>query len=182
MKSRRKFIGQSSMGLLSLFTFPVHALSNATSDFGGLVVNDAEGEKIRIRDGTAIVRIKIAKAQGSQSICFLSESVRPGDGAPVHKHMNEDEFLFFHKGSGIVTLGEKQYEVSEGAVILIPKGVWHGWQNISNGNTEVRFGYSPSGFEGYFREVGSPFDQPFIPKTMEERRAIAKRWGMIYKD
>ena len=71
MKTRRKFIEQSSIGLFSLFTFPIQALSNATSDFDGLVVNDAEGEKIRIRDGTAIVKIKIAKAQGSQSICFF---------------------------------------------------------------------------------------------------------------
>ena len=45
----------------------------------------------------------------------------------------------------------------------------------------MRFGYTPSGFEGFFREVGTPVGQPFIQKTMEERRAIAKKWGMIYK-
>ena len=39
------------------------------------------------------------------------------------------------------------------------------------------FGYSPSGFEGFFREVGTPVGQPFIQKTMEQRRAIAKKWG-----
>ena len=181
MKSRRKFIRQGSIGFLSLFTFPMTAFSNDTSDFEGLVVNDKEGEVLRLRDGTAIVRIKVSKAQGAQSISFLSESFKPGDAAPVHKHMNEDEFLYVHKGSGLFTLGEKQYKVSEGSVAFIPKGVWHGTQNTGSENIEVRFGYSPAGFEGFFREVGTPFGQPFVQKTMEERRAIAKKWGMIYK-
>ena len=87
MKSRRKFIGQGSIGFLSLFTFPLTAFSNDTSDFEGLVVNDEEGEVLRLRDGTAIVRIKVSKAQGAQSISFLSESFRPGDASPVHKHV-----------------------------------------------------------------------------------------------
>jgi quercetin dioxygenase-like cupin family protein len=181
MDSRRKFIEQSSIGFLSLFTFPLPAFSNDTSDFEGLVVNDNEGEVIRLRDGTAIVKIKISKAQGAQSISFISESFRPGDAAPVHKHLNEDEFLYVQKGSGLFTLGEKQYEIKEGAVAFIPKGVWHGTQNTGSENIEVRFGYSPSGFEGCFREIGTPIGQPFVQRSMEERRAIAKKWGMIYK-
>ena len=45
----------------------------------------------------------------------------------------------------------------------------------------MRMAFTPSGFENYFREVGQPVGQPFVQKTMEERRAIAKKWGMIYK-
>jgi len=45
----------------------------------------------------------------------------------------------------------------------------------------MRFAFTPAGFEGFFREVGTPVGQPFVPKTMEQRRAIAKKWGMIYK-
>lgn len=93
--------------------------------------------------------------------------------------MNEDKFLFVHKASATFTIDEIKYKVCLGAVVLIPKGVWHGWQNNSNENVEVRFGYSPSGFESYLREVGKPYDGQFIPKTEEERRAIAKRWGTI---
>jgi hypothetical protein len=46
----------------------------------------------------------------------------------------------------------------------------------------MRFGYSPSGFEGFFKEVGTPVGQPFLEKTTGERRTIANKWGMIYKD
>lgn len=105
----------------------------------------------------------------------------PGDALPVHKHSNEDELVFLHKGSGLYTLGEKQYPISEGAAIFIPKGVWHGLQNTGTENIEMRFAFSPAGFEGFFREVGTPVGQPFVQKSMEERRAIAKKWGMTYK-
>ena len=181
MTSRRQFLQQGSLGFLSSLILPFPALAKDTSDFTGLVISEDEGEAIQMRDGTAIVKIKIAKIQGAESISFLSESFKPGDALPVHKHLNEDEFIFLHKGSGLFTLGDKQYQIKEGAVALVPKGVWHGLQNNGSENIEMRFGYSPSGFEGFFREVGTIVGQPFIQKTMNERRAIAKRWGMIYK-
>jgi len=181
MNSRRQFLQQGSLGFISSFIIPSMAFAEVDPDFGGLVVNHDEGEAIQMRDGTAIVKIKIAKAQGAESISFLSESFKPGDALPVHKHLNEDELIFIHKGSGLFTLGEKQYQIKEGAVALVPKGVWHGLKNDGTENIEMRFAYTPSGFEGFFREVGTPIGKPFVLKTMEERRAIAKKWGMIYK-
>jgi quercetin dioxygenase-like cupin family protein len=157
------------------------AITKDISDFSGLVVNEEEGETYRMRDGTAILKIKIAKVQGAK-ISFLSESYRPGDFGPVHKHLNEDELIFFHKGSGLFTLADKQYSVNEGSVVIVPKGVWHGWKNTGTGNIDMYFSFNPSGFEGCFREMGTAIGQPFVQKTMEERRAIAKKWGMIYKD
>ena len=181
MNTRRQFIQKTSLGLLSSCIIPSLAFAETQNDFEGLLVNEDEGEIVRMRDGTSIVRIKIAKSQGSDSICFLSESFRPGDFLPVHKHMNEDELIFIHKGSGVFTLNETEYPVNEGAVIIVPRGKWHGLKNTGNINIEMRMAFTPSGFENYFREVGQPVGQPFIQKTMEERRAIAKKWGMIYK-
>ena len=100
----------------------------------------------------------------------------------MHKHLNEDELIFLHKGSGLFTLGDKQYPIKEGSVALVPKGVWHGLQNNGSENIEMRFAYTPSGFEGFFREVGTPVGQPFIKKTIDERKVIAKKWGIVYKD
>ena len=181
MKSRRNFILQSSLGLLSLRTAKIPLLTNESKDFNGAIVNEEEGEAVQMRDGTAIVKIKISKADGANSISFLSESFRPGDELPVHKHMNEDELIFIHKGTGLFTLGEKKYQVTEGGVILVPKGIWHGLKNNGTQNIEMRMGYTPSGFEGFFREVGTPLGQTFVRKTLEERKAIALKWGMIYK-
>jgi Cupin domain len=107
---------------------------------------------------------------------FLSESFLPGDEVPVHKHANEDEPIFIHRGSGLLTLGEKEFRVDEGAVALVPKGTWHGLKNTATDNVEMRFGYMPAGFEGFFREVGTPIGQPFVAKnkrtTQGNRREV----------
>lgn len=181
MASRRQFVEQMGMGLPALLLAPELGPA-ADPDFPGIVVNDQEGEVIRMRDGTAMVRIKIAKTQGATSISFLSESFRPGDRLPVHKHANEDELIFLHKGSGLLTLGEKEHKITAGAVALVPRGQWHGLQNTGTENIEMRFGYTPAGFEGFFREVGTPDGLPFVQRSMEERIAIAKKWGMVYRD
>src|SRR5688572_28218000 len=107
MTSRRQFLQQGSLGFLSSTLLPLFAYAKNNSEFTGLVVNEDEGQSFQMRDGTAIVKIKIAKVQGAESISFLSESFRPGDFLPVHKHLNEDEFIFIHKGSGFFTLGDK---------------------------------------------------------------------------
>ena len=146
-----------------------------------MVVNEDEGETYRMRDGTAIVKIKISKAQGAE-ISFLSESIRPGEIGREHKHLNEDEIIFIHKGSGFFTLDDKKFPVKEGSVVLVPKGVWHSWGNNGTENMDMRISYAPSGFENFFREAGTAIDKPFVQKTMEERRVIAKKWGMVYKD
>jgi hypothetical protein len=52
-------------------------------------VNDLDGEAVLMRDGMSVVRIKIAKSQGAESICFLSESFRPGDALPVQKPVKQ---------------------------------------------------------------------------------------------
>jgi quercetin dioxygenase-like cupin family protein len=180
MNARRKFFEQGSLGLLSLI-LPLPALSNDLPGFEGLVVDEQEGETYMLRNGTTMLRIKISKTQGSESICFLSESILPGEAIPVHKHLNEDELIFLHKGSGLFTLDEKQYSVAAGSVAVVPKGVWHGLQNTGPENIEMRFAYTPSGFEGFFREVGTPAGQPFVKRSQEEKRVIAKKWGMIHK-
>jgi mannose-6-phosphate isomerase-like protein (cupin superfamily) len=182
MNSRKQFLEKSGLGFLSVLLFPLPVFSNDTPGFEGLVVNEQEGETLMLRNGTTVLRIKIAKTHGSNTMCFLSESILPGEAIPVHKHLNEDELIFIHKGSGIFTLGEKQYAVSEGAVAIVPKGVWHGLQNTGSENIEMRFAYTPSGFEGFFREVGTPAGQPFVKRTKEEKRAIAIKWGMIHKE
>jgi hypothetical protein len=68
------------------------------------------------------------------------------------------------------------------AVALVPKGTWHGLKNTGAENIEMHFGYTPAGFEGFFREVGTAIDQPFVAKTKDQRKAIAGKWGMIYKN
>ena len=181
MNSRRQFLQQGSLGLLPL-VLPLSVFSKQTSDFEGIVVNEEEGEAFRLRDGRAVVKIKISKRQGPASMSLLTSTVATNDAIPIHKHLHEDEIFFIRQGTGLFTLGKKEHTVHAGSLIFIPKGVWHGLKNTGAEEIATVFGYSPAGFEDFFKEVGSPADKPFVEKSMDERKAIAKRWGMVYKN
>ena len=98
MSGRKQFIGQLGLSTIGLL-FGNELLADTTNDREGLVMNANEGETIMLREGTSIVKIKIAKNHGYQSMSFLASSLPPGDVIPVHKHLNEDEIIFIHKGS-----------------------------------------------------------------------------------
>jgi hypothetical protein len=58
------------------------------------------------------------------------------------------------------------------------------WLKKKTGTEEITtvFGYSPAGFEDFFKELGTAVDRPFVEKSTDGRKAIAKKWGMVYKD
>ena len=188
MSTRKQFIHQGGFGLFSFLLAPDTINSNLNDgEFKGIVVSEEEGEILQwpdrvTGDGTARVVIKISKLNDTDTISFITETFVPGDGIKVHKHANEAELIFVHKGTGIFTLGEQEYKVKPGTVALVPKGVWHGLRNTGTENIDMRFGYIPSGFEGYFREVGTPLGKPFVRRSVTEKREIGKKWGIIRKE
>lgn len=49
-------------------------------------------------------------------------------GGGVH---GDDEIYYVVKGEGILTLGDKKYEVRQGSLVFIPSGVFHVVENKS---------------------------------------------------
>ena len=52
MNSRRQFIQNGTFGILSGLMLPTLVFAETPTDFEGLVVNEDEGEAVRLRDGT----------------------------------------------------------------------------------------------------------------------------------
>lgn len=184
MKSNRKqFLQQGLAGLLGLVAAPQLMASPAQGSPGkGLVVHAGEGETYWIGKRNSPLTIKIARdRQGLNSMCFCTEEIAPGQGVPVHRHGNEDELIFIHTGEGVLTLGDEEIAVRQGSVALVPKNEWHGLKNIGKETLIMVFSYSPAGFEGYFRELGSPAGTPWQPKSPEEFERLDKKWGIEYK-
>lgn len=126
-----------------------------------------------------IVIDKNKKGVDATSLCY--EDIPPDDMIPVHKHLNEVEIIFIQKGSGIFMLGEKQFEVKEGSAAFVPKGIWHGIKNTGRETLRMMFSYTPSGFEGYFREIGAPKGTQWKGLSSDEFDAIDKKYGIVYK-
>ena len=85
----------SSM-LVSLPEFILADYSNKN----GIIKNADEGKTYFARENTPIT-IKVSKkTNGIDSVSICTEEIPSGGGIPIHKHLNNDELFFFHKGNG----------------------------------------------------------------------------------
>jgi len=183
---RRKFLQTGVVGFCTaLFAgLPKISFAKSTSNNDkGIVVREAEGIHILTGRRKVPITIKISKTKhGIDGISFCVEDQSPGRKMRIHKHLNNDELIFIHKGEGTLTLGEESIEVKTGDVVFVPRGIWHGLDNTGKENLLMVFQYSPAGFEEYFIENGTPVGMPAKEKTEEEYAITEKKYGMVYKE
>jgi len=182
---RRKFLQLGATGFFStlLASLPKISFSQPTSNPDkGIVVREDEGIHILTRRKVPIT-IKISKAKhGVDGISLCVEDMSPGRKMRVHKHLNNDELIFIHKGEGTLTLDEEIIKVKIGDVVFVPRGIWHGLDNTGAENLLMVFQYSPAGFEEYFIENGTPVGMQAKERSEEEYTLAEKKYGMVYKD
>ena len=156
---------------------------SVTNTDKGIVMHEDEGIHILTGRRKVPMTIKISKKKhGVDNISFSIEDMPPGRKMRIHKHLNNDELIFIHKGEGTLTLDEETIEVKTGTVIFVLRGTWHGLDNTGKENLLMAFQYSPAGFEEYFIENGTPVGMPAKERTAEEYAITEKKYGMVYKD
>lgn len=182
---RRKFLQTGVIGFCTaLFTnLPKISFAKSISDNEkGIVVHPQEGVHLLTGRRKVPMNIKLSKVKnGVNGISFCIEDLIPGRKMRVHKHLNNDELIFVHKGEGTLTLDEQTINVKTGTVIYVPRGIWHGLDNTGTENLLMAFQYSPAGFEQYFIENGTLEGMPSKEKTEEEYAITEKKYGMVYK-
>ena len=142
-------------------------------------IGPGEGELVYV--GRDPVRIKVSPP-GTGRFAMITQDVSPGTSIPVHLHEKEDEIIFIQSGRGDATLGEARVSLEAGSTLFVPQGTWHGGRNTGDETLRWIAFYSPSGFEGYFREIGRPSpDAPPRSRTAEERRAMDEHYGIRYR-
>ena len=182
---RRRFLFTGLAGFCAavLAQFPTISFAKSYNNSGrGIIVHEDEGIHLLTRRKVPIT-IKISKAKhGVEGISFCVEDQSPGRKMRIHKHLNNDELIFIHKGEGILTLGEETFNVKVGDVAFVPRGTWHGLDNTGKENLTMAFQYSPAGFEEYFIENGTLVGMPAKERTEEEYAIAEKKYGMVYKE
>ncbi|MEM9858883.1 MAG: cupin domain-containing protein [Bacteroidota bacterium] len=148
------------------------------------IVRENEGDVWYIGNKRkAQVNIKISKRAGcNPEMSLLSEKIAAGDAIPVHKHLNEEEFIFIQKGEVEITLDNFIETGKAGDLIYVPRATWHGFKNSSKEEVIILFGYTPSGFEDYFRAIGTKEIDKNLGFTSEDWIRTNKKFGVIYKD
>jgi mannose-6-phosphate isomerase-like protein (cupin superfamily) len=183
---RRKFLQTGVAGFCTAIFASLPKISfakPAPDNNKGIVVHEDEGVHILTGRRKVPITIKISKAKhGVDNISFCIEDMSPGRKMRIHKHLNNDELIFVHKGEGVLTLDEQSVEIKTGSVVFVPRGIWHGLDNTGKENLLMVFQYSPAGFEEYFIENGTPAGMPAREKTEEEYAITEKKYGMVYRD
>ena len=182
---RRKFLQIGFMGAVTTFLANLPKISfalPASNNDKGIVVHEDEGIHILTR-GKAPMTIKISKTKNDvNNVSFCTLDIIPGDKIRIHKHLYNEELIFVHRGEGTLTLDEKSIKVKTGAVVFVPRDVWHGVNNTGKENLLVVVQYSPAGFEEYFIENGTPVGMPTKERSEEEYVLTEKKYGMVYKN
>ena len=70
-------------------------------------------------------------------------SLKSGEDIGKEVHNNVDQFFRFEAGTGKVIIGNEEYEVKDGDVIIVPAGSEHNIINIGSGDLKLYSLYSP---------------------------------------
>ena len=167
-------------GLAAAFVdLPTTAQTRGAAGSSPIALAAQDGELVFV--GRDPVRIKVSPKGGGR-FGMITQDVSPGTSIPIHRHEKEDEIIFIQSGSGEATIGDARVALAAGSTLFVPQGTWHGGRNTGTNVLEWIAIYSPSGFEGYFREIGRPSpDAPPRALSPDEREARDDRYGIRYR-
>jgi quercetin dioxygenase-like cupin family protein len=105
--------------------------------------------------------------------------VAEGEAPPYHQHTDEDEVFLLIKGTALVWCDDQEYELAEGGVVFLPKGIPHGYR-ITSKTADLLMINTPAGIEGMFRETGRDKSTPRPPGfRVTPVPGIAEKYGNI---
>ena len=105
---------------------------------------------------------------------------QPERGAKAHIHSREDEALYVIEGLFQVHCGEKEYILSAGDSISLPKGLPHMFTNIGQTTGRLLGIATPAGIEGFFEEIDDLTKDKQVKVTREEFTAVCDKYGIEF--
>lgn len=94
------------------------------------------------------------------SMFALDCVVGGGGGPPPHRHLAEDELFYIVEGEVSFTAHAETRTVGAGESIFVARGTPHSYRNVGSVPARMVAVYTPSGMEGWFREVCTPVEDP----------------------
>ena len=148
------------------------------------------GYQLAVDEGDAydfLSTLSIVKASGdatNNSLAVVEMRLPAGFAPPRHIHHNEDEAFYLISGQIEAQIGEQRLTAEQGAFLWLPRDVQHGFTVTSDGPCTILTITTPSGFERFVADVGSPTNQitmpeprePDVPRLVE----IASRYGIEF--
>jgi quercetin dioxygenase-like cupin family protein len=87
---------------------------------------------------------KARSEQTGGALTAWESTAAPGEGPPLHLHVNEDEFMYVLEGRLRFRLDGSDHTAPAGSFVFIPRGVPHTWQNAGDGHARILFVFTPA--------------------------------------
>ncbi len=109
---------------------------------------------LRQGQGTALPMIGLLKASARSTGGAFEIIEYEGPAAPPpHVHREREEAFYILAGAFTFTLGNEEFEVEAGSLIVIPRGTRHGFRVGPGGRALLII--VPAGLQGFFEELGA---------------------------
>lgn len=134
------------------------------------------GKAVNILGIPMLIRVHGRDTNGTVSV-VESHDV-PGGGPPPHIHHREDETFQILDGDYEFMVGGKTILAKPGTTLFAPRNVPHTYRYVGKTPGKLMCVITPSGFEGFFEEIGAmtPQQQQDIPRVIE----VAKKFGLEF--
>lgn len=84
-----------------------------------------------VRDGTGVTRKILISPDEAPNFAMRCFTIQPDGEMPRHTNTVEHE-QYVINGRGRICIGEEEFEVSRGSIVLIPAGIPHWYRNIGD--------------------------------------------------
>lgn len=82
------------------------------------------------KDGSVIRELMHPGSHAAVKQSLAEARLEPGRKTLLHLHGQTEELYYITEGRGLMTLGERQFEVGQGDTVCIPPGTAHCIENI----------------------------------------------------
>jgi quercetin dioxygenase-like cupin family protein len=116
-----------------------------------IVMGPGDGQTVANPAGGGLT-YKARSGRTGGALTAWESTAAPGEGPPLHLHVNEDEFMYVLEGRPRFRLDETDHAAPAGSFVFIPRGVPHTWQNAGADQARILFVFTPGspGMERFF--------------------------------
>ena len=121
-----------------------------------------------------------AEAEQTGGILDAFESLPdPGEGPPLHLHVDQDEALYVLESDFRFKVDGKISPAPAGTFVWLPRRTPHTWQNVGDSRGRLLFMFTPAGrMETFFRRLAEIGEAPGPEVLSEEFDRLGPEVGM----
>jgi len=172
LSTRRHFVLATGAGALVGAT----ALQAQQNHGAHQPLSSAEKEKQAFPFLSVRMFVEIDSDDTKGVVSLVRVFVPPDSGPPPHVHSREDEIHTVLRGHYRYRHGDEVVDAPPGTSIFMPRGIPHGFKNISSEPGEHLVTLLPGGLEKMFREISAANLQ--LPRDLGKFDTLSWKYGV----